>query len=759
MSVISERLDPSINWNFAELREPIQAGPSNTDNSYSTIAAIAVGIVVAVAVGSIAATGGLSLPVILILATLGGAAGFAGYVAISHLVNRLKEYKQICMSAGMIDSSSAPHMRAWKDDSLQPTEMIPTEHCADTHEWRKKMIQAAEHNIVISGNYCGGLAFDEILDLIKKRMEEKPDLKVVIIGFPGFIKDETIRVIQEDGSVKKEAVRNKTKVAELQRLFPQRFSMVKSPNVWMVNGEIKKTTNHTKYFGIDWGKYYILGGSAIKDNFNQSGIDHPLEYIIGKDLCDQIPEVLEELSHAASLINEASKKGVSVLSRLDIPELSEKIEALTESIEETLRDLRLDDVQSKEMKIQVRQLINTLHLMKQFKASLDCLQGADHDLFIALTKEVKRLLKLYTHRAGEVEPETPSRQGCLMGPSLREFADHLSLFRASVMEQLFADSSSVRDSGLTGLMVPGNFRDMDFVFHSPEGDQSPGRRLFLQMLSLAYRWEQFNAQVEDDHTIPQYAPHEVPYFGCFIPQGERVDPAETFEDDTPLIRFMKEPMMPAEEVTTKLERFDRHHQEGTMKVLFSGPEQPSGTSDFAKAALEEINAAKEEIVINHMYFHPTPEIRNALIEAAKRGVKIKIITCGVHSTCPNGQKVFGPRNKYNYSYLVKHLPPEFRGNVEVYEYTQRKKGLHKKVIVFDGETVLAGSSNFGYKSLVTSSDHEVNFLAKSKDFAAETLKVCDVDIAHSRKIADPGKISFSEVRRAGFHRVLAPLVG
>jgi hypothetical protein len=70
-------------------------------------------------------------------------------------------------------------------------EAIATEDCYDTHEWRKKLIQSAQHNIVISGNYCGGESFDELLDCIKLRLVEVPQLKVVVISHPKFLTEKT----------------------------------------------------------------------------------------------------------------------------------------------------------------------------------------------------------------------------------------------------------------------------------------------------------------------------------------------------------------------------------------------------------------------------------------------------------------------------------------------------------------------------------------------------------------------------------------
>ena len=128
----------------------------------------------------------------------------------------------------MVDTSQAEHMQYWKDNTPSPTEMIPTQHCADTQHWRKKLIESAEHNIVISGNYCGGEAFDEILDLLERRMAQKPDLKVIIIASPNFIKDETITKKDVHGESIQVEVQTKTKIAALYEQYPERFHLLRA---------------------------------------------------------------------------------------------------------------------------------------------------------------------------------------------------------------------------------------------------------------------------------------------------------------------------------------------------------------------------------------------------------------------------------------------------------------------------------------------------------------------------------------------------
>lgn len=231
------------------------------------------------------------------------------------------------------------------------------------------------------------------------------------------------------------------------------------------------------------------------------------------------------------------------------------------------------------------------------------------------------------------------------------------------------------------------------------------------------------------------------------------------ESDSLVVKLLKTPALDWKNITTRIPYFDENTKKASnvaFKIFAQGPEHD--TSIYATKLKNMIENAENEIVIDHMYFHPTTEIMNALINAANRGVKIKIITAGIYANCPLSHYAFGPRNKYNYAYLINSVSEEMKDNIEVFEFQQIKKGNHKKVIVIDDQ-VIAGSSNCGYKSLVTCSDHELNFFAKSREFADETLKVCEEDIRHSVKVQNPTELKIKDYFQATIHRIMAPLVG
>lgn len=212
---------------------------------------------------------------------------------------------------------------------------------------------------------------------------------------------------------------------------------------------------------------------------------------------------------------------------------------------------------------------------------------------------------------------------------------------------------------------------------------------------------------------------------------------------------------------TRVVDFDKSKEvahDVSMRVFATGPEHRK--SPFLEEMIKAVDGAKREIYIDHMYFHPEKELMDALVRAANRGVKIKVITNGFDKkNSPKAHQAFGPRNQWNTRWLYRHVDPENRENIEVYEFAPMQTTLHKKAMVVDRETVFAGSSNMGYKSLETMSDHELNFRAKSKTLAERTIRVFDEDKDHSNRVENPEKIGFFAMVRAAFHRKSAWLIG
>ena len=124
--------------------------------------------------------------------------------------------------------------------------------------------------------------------------------------------------------------------------------------------------------------------------------------------------------------------------------------------------------------------------------------------------------------------------------------------------------------------------------------------------------------------------------------------------------------------------------------------------DIENAYLSAIIAAKSEIIIANAYFVPGKRFRHALINAAKRGVKIELLLQG--------------RMEYFLMFSTHAFYGLFLKNgIAIYEY--RKSFMHCKVAVIDGFWATVGSSNIDPFSMLLA--REANVVVQDITFASE----------------------------------------
>lgn len=124
--------------------------------------------------------------------------------------------------------------------------------------------------------------------------------------------------------------------------------------------------------------------------------------------------------------------------------------------------------------------------------------------------------------------------------------------------------------------------------------------------------------------------------------------------------------------------------------------------DIEDAYLEAINNAKSEIIIANAYFVPGRKFRRALLDAAIRGVKVKLLLQG--------------RMEYFLMFATHAFYSEFlRNGIEIFEY--RKSFMHSKVAVIDSYWATVGSSNIDPFSLLLA--REANVFIKDAVFSTE----------------------------------------
>lgn len=299
-----------------------------------------------------------------------------------------------------------------------------------------------------------------------------------------------------------------------------------------------------------------------------------------------------------------------------------------------------------------------------------------------------------------------------------------------------------------------NYRDQDWVFYSNDEKKCIGQRIYKQMVLLAYRWECYNSLINENFLNESHFVSEKE-LTVFTKKATLIK-----KEDSVALQLLKTSIKICCTLVTEFEsNIDKINNIG-LYFISIGPE--NCLNDFYKKVLDAINKAETNIFINHIYFHPTSEIMSALIKAVERGVKITMITSGLHKNSPHSHKLFAPRTKYNYSYLMKSLSPENKKNVKIYEFSGDNLTNHKKLIIIDNKTIIAGNSNLGYKSLVASSDHEFNFIAESDVLAKKTLEICEIDKQHSicvNEKENEWKITYFEYLATFLHRIFAFICG
>lgn len=125
--------------------------------------------------------------------------------------------------------------------------------------------------------------------------------------------------------------------------------------------------------------------------------------------------------------------------------------------------------------------------------------------------------------------------------------------------------------------------------------------------------------------------------------------------------------------------------------------------DIENAYLEHIEAAREEIVIAVAYFFPGRRFRRALVNAARRGVRVLLLLQGrVEYVVPHyaARALFGSM---------------LDAGIRIEEYS--RSFLHAKVAVFDRCRACVGSSNIDPFSLLLA--REANVFVDDARFSAE----------------------------------------
>jgi cardiolipin synthase A/B len=139
-----------------------------------------------------------------------------------------------------------------------------------------------------------------------------------------------------------------------------------------------------------------------------------------------------------------------------------------------------------------------------------------------------------------------------------------------------------------------------------------------------------------------------------------------------------------------------------------------------RSYIDAIRRSHTRVDLISAYFYPGREFRRALVEAAERGVKVRLLLQGKLDYLMAGLAA-----RALYDELLGH-------GVRIYEYTPAF--LHAKVGVVDDDWATVGSSNIDPLSLLL--NLEANIVVRDKSFAAELAAQFDAAVAASTEI-DP----------------------
>ncbi|MEO8303272.1 MAG: phospholipase D-like domain-containing protein [Betaproteobacteria bacterium] len=150
------------------------------------------------------------------------------------------------------------------------------------------------------------------------------------------------------------------------------------------------------------------------------------------------------------------------------------------------------------------------------------------------------------------------------------------------------------------------------------------------------------------------------------------------------------------------------------QVFSSSPE--GGTESMHLMYLLAITAATRSIDLSSAYFVPDELTRQTLVDAANRGVKVRIITPGEHMDAQTVRRA----SRAEWGDLLE-------AGIEIHEYQPTM--YHCKVLVVDGLWVSVGSTNFDNRSFSLNDEANLNIL--DGDFARQQVAVFERDLGRS----------------------------
>ncbi len=164
--------------------------------------------------------------------------------------------------------------------------------------------------------------------------------------------------------------------------------------------------------------------------------------------------------------------------------------------------------------------------------------------------------------------------------------------------------------------------------------------------------------------------------------------------------------------------FPTLNSQGTeiVRAIGSTPDDPF--SLMYLTLISAITNAEKQVYLTNAYFVPDPQLLKSLIDAAGRGVDVRLI---LPEHTDSSAAYYAGR-----SYFTELL----EGGVKIYE--RRGALLHAKTAIVDGVWVSVGSSNLDWRSAID--NDEVNAVILGRDFSKQMQAAYADDITASNEI-------------------------
>jgi cardiolipin synthase len=157
---------------------------------------------------------------------------------------------------------------------------------------------------------------------------------------------------------------------------------------------------------------------------------------------------------------------------------------------------------------------------------------------------------------------------------------------------------------------------------------------------------------------------------------------------------------------------------GSEVVRIVGSTPDKGIPRYYVTLLSAIRNAEKNVWLSTAYFVPTDQEEEDLIEAAKRGVDVRLLLPG-----DSDSKMALEIGRSHYGYLLE-------AGVKIYE--AQDEVLHSKTAMIDGVWTAVGSSNFDPRSVIF--NDEVDAIVLGSATAQDFQRMFEADIAKAKPI-------------------------